>query len=71
MLYLLYVVSVDINKQSFAYNLSIMSCESTKLSKDAIYMNECFVVALIYTVYSNSKTFVCTKLLSIKLCEST
>ena len=29
-----------------------------------------FVVALIYTVYSNSKAFVCTKQLSFKLCES-
>ena len=34
-------------------------------------MKGCFVVASIYTVYSNSKAFVCTKQLSIKLCEST
>ena len=51
-------MSVNINKQSYAYNLSIMSCESTKPpknmdAKDAIYMKGCFVVALIYTVYSN------------------
>ena len=34
-------------------------------------MKECFVVALIYIVYSNSKAFVCTQQLTIKLCEST
>ena len=42
-----------------------------KTSKDAIYMKGHFVVALIYTVYSSSQAFVCTKQLSNKLCELT
>ena len=49
-------MSVDINKQSYK---SVMSCESTKkapkASKDAFYIKGHFVVASIYTVYSNSK----------------
>ena len=71
----MFVVSVDINKQIYAHILSIMLYKSNKTtqktSKNAIYMKGCFVVASIHTVYSYSKAFVCTKQLSIKLCELT